>query len=107
MVTFGTYAEVRWNLIEYSNADDIIAAINSNKFQAGKGWTNTYDGLRRMRTELFSPDNGARPEVPHIAIVITDGHATREVHRTLPEAQRSWEAGIQVSRSFRESRLLL
>ena len=28
MVTFGTYAEVRWNLIEYSNADNIIEQLS-------------------------------------------------------------------------------
>ena len=102
-MTFGNRAIVRWNLLTYSNADDIVSALNSDsKFPAGMGNTNMYDGLYRMRTELFSPDRGSRPGVPHIAIVITDGHATLNTHLTLPEAERCWDAGIQVlNRAYR------
>ena len=97
LLTFGNQAIVRWTLITYSNVDSLVIAINSDDtFPAGSGNTNMYDGLYRMRTELFSPNHGSRPDVPHIAIVITDGHATRNVHLTIPEAQRCWEAGIQV-----------
>jgi len=96
LLTFGNVAIVRWDLVTYSNVEDIVSAINSDKFPAGKGNTNLYDGLYRMRTELLSPDRGSRPGVPHIAIVITDGHATRNEHLTLPEAKRCWDTGIQV-----------
>jgi len=97
LLTFGNRAIVRWNLITYSNVDSLVRAINSDEtFPAGMGRTNLYDGLYRMRTELFSPDHGSRPDVPHIAIVITDGHATLNKYLTVPEARRSWEAGIQV-----------
>jgi len=96
VLTFGNQAVVRWNLLTYSNADEIVDAINSDKFPASQGNTNMYDGLHRMRTELFSPNHGSRPDVPHIAFVITDGHDTINTHLTLPEAERAWDAGIQV-----------
>jgi len=97
LLTFANRAVVRWNLITYSNVDDIVAALkSSDKFPPSNGKTNMYDGLYRMRTELFSPEHGSRPGVPHIAIVITDGHATENELLTLPEARRCWEAGIQV-----------
>jgi len=108
LLTFGNRAIIRWNLIRYSNAPSLIDAINSDaEFPAGMGRTNLYDGLYRMRTELFSPDHGARPEVPHIAIVITDGHATLNTHLTLPEARRCWQAGIQVMMLLLQGRFTL
>jgi collagen type VI alpha len=37
------------------------------------GSTNTYGGLRMMRTEFFSVANGDREDVPDVTIILTDG----------------------------------
>jgi len=33
-----------------------------------------------MRTEIFNPANGDRPEAANVAILITDGNPNRDVH---------------------------
>ena len=59
-----------------------------------RGETYTHDALRRMRTDMFS-DAYARPGVPHIAIVITDGESNYP-EQTAAEASLVHEQGIQV-----------
>ena len=49
-----------------------------------------------MRVQFFSPVYGARPDVPHIAIVITDGFANINRDLVNPEALACSEAGIIV-----------
>ena len=40
------------------------------------GGTNTADALNALRTQMFSQNMGARPGVPRIAVVITDGKSS-------------------------------
>ena len=40
------------------------------------GGTNTADALNALRTQMFSQNMGARPNVPRIAVVITDGRSS-------------------------------
>ena len=49
------------------------------------GNTNTTGALRETRTKIFTPENGDRPLVPNILILITDGIPTREVCSLLVE----------------------
>lgn len=49
-----------------------------------------------MREEIFSADHGDRPAAPNIGIIITDGRSNLNPERTVPEADRSREAGIDL-----------
>ncbi len=49
-----------------------------------------------MMKELFKQENGDRPEVDDLAIVITDGVSTRDRHLTSPYAREAKERGIRI-----------
>ena len=94
LVTFGNIAVKRFYLNDYYNIDAMTAAVQA--IQPGNGETNTWAGLNMMRTQIFNPNNGARPDVPHIAIVITDGFANINTPTTIPEAEQAYSDGIRV-----------
>ena len=52
------------------------------------GKTHTAAALNLMCTQMFTPDNGDRYDVPNYAIVITDGESNINPELTLPEAIR-------------------
>jgi hypothetical protein len=49
-----------------------------------------------MRTQIFNSANGDRPDVPNVAILITDGVPTREVDGLHAEVQLDWAANIHI-----------
>jgi len=67
----GNKATLNFYLTSFAVKGDIINAIR--KIQYGGGGTNTADGLRLMRTEIFNHANGDRVGVQNVAILITDG----------------------------------
>ena len=73
-----------WNLLRYSDRDNLIAAINNIPYIGGT--TNTQDGLNYARTQIFVP-SGDRPGVTNLAIVITDGVSNVETASLPREAQ--------------------
>jgi Mg-chelatase subunit ChlD len=52
------------------------------------GGTNTADAINAMRNQMFSQGMGARPGVPRIAIVVTDGRSSSltDTVRKLPSS---------------------
>ena len=67
----GNKATLNFYLTSFSLRLDVIKAIE--QVQYGGGGTNTGDGLRLMRTEIFNHANGDRVGVQNVAILITDG----------------------------------
>jgi len=57
--------------------------------------TNTHLALNLMRTVVFSTDNGDRPDVDNIGIVITDGQSGSQAE-TEHEALAAKDAGIRM-----------
>ena len=49
-----------------------------------------------MHNQQFTSENGDRSNAPNVAIIVTDGMATREVERTQPDAQRAQDDGIEM-----------
>ena len=49
-----------------------------------------------MRTEIFNAANGDRPDVPNVAILITDGVPTREVAELPDEVLRNKNLGTRI-----------
>lgn len=58
------------------------------------GRTDTYAALRLAREELFNAANGARSDVPHIIVIITDGVSSDRA-KTIQQAGLVRERGIQ------------
>jgi len=57
--------------------------------------TDTSSALRIMRTVIFSPNNGDRPEVNNVGIIITDGQSD-DNQATVQEARAVKAAGIRM-----------
>ena len=60
------------------------------------GNTNTSGGLFKMNEEVFVAANGDRQNVDNIAIVITDGAATRDTHLLEPYAKLAKHNGVKI-----------
>jgi hypothetical protein len=97
LVTFGEEAIVRWNLKQFSNAQDIVDAIHlDSSIPPGTGKANMYKGLNKMRTQMFSESFGAHSDTKRIAIIISDGKYYRNKSATVPEAQLAREENITI-----------
>ncbi|XP_025106489.1 collagen alpha-3(VI) chain-like isoform X11 [Pomacea canaliculata] len=94
IVIYSTEVSVQFQLNEYRNKRDIMSAVDRIPYMIGS--TNTADGIRVMRTDMFTPVNGDRADVPNVAIVITDGVSNINSARTVPEAQAAHSEGIHV-----------
>jgi len=79
LLRFSNTAEIEFYFNQYSTVAEYESAIQQMASHYVGGNTNTTGGLYIGRTQLFSPSNGARTDVPlKIAIVVTDGQATVE-----------------------------
>ncbi|KAK2171367.1 hypothetical protein NP493_1068g00015 [Ridgeia piscesae] len=71
-VTFDSTSRNIFNLNTYSTATQIKQALDG--VEQHRGGTRTYDAIDKMHNEMLS-SSLARPGVPRIAIVITDGES--------------------------------
>ncbi len=97
---FGDNVQPAFQLDRYSNKNDIINAIDRLPFLDQT--TNTPAAIRYMRTTMFTPQNGDRPNAANVAIIITDGVPrvpadVNEARRlTLQEANLARSQGINM-----------
>ena len=92
-----TYSNTASNIIylnDFGSKYDLIDAIMRIGYLGGT--TNTSGALQVMRTEQFTSENGDRPNVPNVAIVVTDGRSTVDADQTLPQARAARDDGIQM-----------
>jgi collagen type VI alpha len=82
-----------FHLNQYNNKNAVQAAIQGLKYDAGG--TRTHEALSFMRTNSFLPSNGARNNVPRIAIVVTDGQSAFPA-ATKIEADKLKKLGVTV-----------
>jgi len=68
VITYNLVSTVRFPLDKYNTSSEVKQAVDGINFQSGG--TNTGQALELLREKAFST---ARPGVPHIAIIITDG----------------------------------
>ncbi|KAI0213235.1 hypothetical protein LSAT2_001785 [Lamellibrachia satsuma] len=94
VVMFSTDAESVFYMNQYTDKNSLKAAIRGISYLGGH--TNTAGGIRIMHDVEFTPQNGDRPGVPNIAIVVTDGVSTRDALSTIPEAIRARNDGIKI-----------
>ena len=84
-VLFSDRGELLFRLNQYPNLQDARDAILRTRYPGAN--TNTSGGLYIARTQLFNVNNGDRPTVPNLAIIITDGKSTFDSDRTIPIAE--------------------
>lgn len=91
VISFGNRATIAFYLNEYTNKQDIFAAIDEIPWKDQE--TNTSGGIRTMHEQIFIPERGDRRGVPNIGIVLTDGESTRDQPLTIPEANKAKAKG--------------
>ncbi|XP_060073208.1 collagen alpha-1(XII) chain-like [Ylistrum balloti] len=89
VMTFARSYYVKFYLNRYENVDDIRAAIKKIRHRRGS-MTNTGPAIKFMSSRMFKRGYGARENMPHIAIVITDGKSQKsaETLKAAIEAQK-------------------
>lgn len=105
VVSFSSFVQKEFNFNAYSSEADVLQAISSIEYAAGPA-TVTYRGLNETRRNIFQTANGARANIPDVAVVITDGGTnpgrvdpyTREIGKdlTLGEARQLKDMGVHV-----------
>ncbi|CAG2245588.1 unnamed protein product [Mytilus edulis] len=92
--SFSMRGFINFQLKDYKTKNDAFNAID--KIQYIVGSTNTADAIRLMRVDMLTADNGDRPDVKNIAIIITDGVSNVNAETTIPEAEKARDVGIHI-----------
>jgi hypothetical protein len=74
VVTFSSGVYNQFFLNQYATKADALAAIDRIPYISGR--THTSDALKYVTRTSFSPIHGARSNVPHIAVLMTNGPST-------------------------------
>ena len=91
---YSTSVYVQFDLNDYSTKEEIFDALDKIKYRYGS--TNIAHAFRVMRTKMFTIENGDRPEIKNIGIIITDGVSNIEHYETVPQAHLAQDAGIHI-----------
>lgn len=94
VVTYSTAVQIRFHLNKFRSKADVYNAIDDIPYEHGS--TNTADAIKILRTDIFTQANGDRPDVPNIAIVVTDGVSNINSRRTIPEAEQTRASGAEI-----------
>jgi len=94
IVLFSNEGRVHLQLNEMHDKQSILDRIDHLPYMDGN--TNTSGGLYMMKHIVFKATNGDRPNVPNMAIVITDGHSTWDKRLTGPYAKEARDSGIRM-----------
>uniref|UniRef100_A0A670I2V4 Collagen alpha-1(XX) chain n=1 Tax=Podarcis muralis TaxID=64176 RepID=A0A670I2V4_PODMU len=80
-----------WDLNTYSTRDEVLEALRSLQYKGG----NTFTGLAltHVLEQNLRPEAGARPEVPKLIILLTDGKSQDDAS---PSAQTLKDMGIEI-----------
>ena len=91
LLKFSSDVDTIFHLDTYGDRQSVLRAIG--ELDNDGGGTNIAVALRSARVDMFSVSNGARPGVPKILILLTDGQGGDNQ----AEADRTKAAGITVS----------
>ena len=94
ILTFSRNAKVRLYLKDLRLQNTIISSIAYTIENTGH--TNIAAALNLLKDEMFTRSSGARPDVENIAVLITDGKATRDQDKMQSAAKYVKEAGIRL-----------
>lgn len=94
VVVYSTEVFVQFNLNSHQSKVNIFNAIDEVPYNDGN--SNTADAIKIVRSEMFTQANGDRPDVPNVAIIVTDGISNLNARRTIPEAEQAHADGIHI-----------
>lgn len=96
VISYSSKARLDVALKDHDNSDDLQAALSDLKFQGGR--TRIDEALDLAFNDLFTANAGARPGVPRVAVLLTDGKETNITeYETLRSAVEPFKAeGIAV-----------
>uniref|UniRef100_A0AAX7TD02 Collagen, type XIV, alpha 1a n=1 Tax=Astatotilapia calliptera TaxID=8154 RepID=A0AAX7TD02_ASTCA len=82
---------IEWHLNAFSTKDAVVDAVRNLPYKGG----NTLTGLALtfIFENCFKPESGARPGIPKIGILITDGKSQDDV---IPPAEELRNAGVEL-----------
>ncbi len=95
-VVFSEQVNLVFSLDTYTNAQSVKDAINGIAFLGQT--TNTPEGFKVTREQCFNSGSGDRPNVPNLAIFISDGVPYPPERRdpAITEAEALKDAGVSV-----------
>jgi len=94
VVRFSEVADSEFYLDKFKDAKSLADYIAKMDIHGGE--TNIASAIRLTRTDMFTANRGARPQVPRIAVLLTDGVANREKNSTIPESVLARNFGIEI-----------
>ena len=94
LVVYSNNPEVSFFLNTHNNRQNTVNAIRNVPYIGGT--TNTAGGLEFMNDRIFNGNNGDRPGVPNVAVLVTDGESNERERDTIPEASRAKGRGIRI-----------
>lgn len=94
ILSFSDDVHIQFHLNKYNSSQGVTEGLRKIKYLYGG--TNTASALNVMRTQIFSKENGDRPDIPNIAFLITDGVSTINKVRTIPEAEEAHAKNIHI-----------
>lgn len=92
-VVFSDNGQLLFPLSRYTNSASVRKAILNTAYPGRN--TNTSGGIYVARTQVFH-QNGDRPQIPNVAIILTDGKSTFDRQKTVPFAEELRQDGTQV-----------
>ena len=95
LIVYSEDQHVIFNLSRYDNRNDTLLAIERTPYIYGS--TNTYAALSSMRMNIFTEENGDRPDVRNLCLLVTDGQSNINVPETIPEARRARREGTIIT----------
>ncbi|VDI12322.1 Hypothetical predicted protein [Mytilus galloprovincialis] len=94
VLSYSTFVHVEFHLNDCNATPDIMEAIGAIRYRSGA--TNTADGLKIMRTQMFTVPNGDRNGVTNKLLILTDGVSNINPLNTIPEAEQARADGIHI-----------
>ena len=91
VVSYSNWAFLEFHLNTYTTKEEMKNAISNVTHYRGD--TNTGSTIGYMRDVMFRAEHGARPDVPRIAIVLTDGRSNDPLY-TMKESELTRKAGV-------------
>ena len=73
VLVYGSDAEIKIKLNEFNRLEDFKAALDKRLKFHGSPQTRIDKALRIANKELFTKENGDRPDVPNYLVLVTDG----------------------------------
>lgn len=105
LLQYSTAVRAEFPLNRYSTAQEVQRAVAQVRYM-GRG-SMTGSALRHMFQSSFTAAEGARPDVPRVSVVFTDGRSQDDVSQWARKAKNSGSHTDRVSSSSLDSHVLL